>query len=290
MKTIIETKDLTKYYGSILGIKNLSLKINEGEIFGFIGPNGSGKSTTIRLIMNLIGKSGGKVLINGKEFSRDDVETKKTIGYLPSEVYLYDELTVKEMLDYHQKFFDKDLTKERKKLVELLQVDEKKKIEDLSLGNKKKVGIILALMHSPKILIIDEPTSGLDPIMQQTFYKLLLDEKKKGTTIFYSTHILAEVSKVCDRVGIVKEGELVAIETIDNLSKKNFTYLTIESNRIKEIEKELNLKVISEKEKLAQFRNTLKPNELLEKLSKFEIERIVIEEPTIEEIFLHFYE
>ena len=166
-KSILEIKNLTKYYGKILGVKDLSLTLNEGEIFGFIGPNGAGKSTTIRSIMNLINKTKGTVLLNGKEFTKDDVSLKESIGYLPSEINLYDDLSVKEMLNYHESFYKKDIHKRRKELVKRLKLDENKKIEELSLGNLKKLGIVLAFMHEPKLLILDEPTSGLDPIMQQ---------------------------------------------------------------------------------------------------------------------------
>lgn len=169
-KTILEIKNLTKYYGEVRGVKNLSLKLEEGEIFGFIGPNGAGKSTTIRSIMNLINKTDGEILINNKEFNKDDVVIKEKIGYLPSEIYLYDDLTVKEMLDYHEKFYKKNIHKRRTELVKRFELDERKKIEDLSLGNLKKVGIVLAFMHDPKILILDEATSGLDPVMQNVFY------------------------------------------------------------------------------------------------------------------------
>ena len=219
-KCIIEIQNLTKYYGKIKGVEDLSLKLYEGEIFGFIGPNGAGKSTTIRSIMNLINKTSGKVFIEGKEFDKDDIKIKEKIGYLPSEIYLYDDLTVKEMLDYHESFYKKDIHNRRTELVKRLELDEKKKIEDLSLGNLKKLGIILAFMHEPKILILDEPTSGLDPIMQNVFYDLLKEEKAKGNTIFYSTHILNEVSKICDRVGIIRNGELIKVEKIEDLSKK----------------------------------------------------------------------
>ena len=228
-KTILEIQNLTKYYGKIRGVENLSLELEKGEIFGFIGPNGAGKSTTIRSIMNLINKTSGKVLIENKEFNKDDVEIKEKIGYLPSEIYLYDDLTVKEMLDYHESFYTKDIHKRRIELVKRFELDEKKKIEDLSLGNLKKLGIILAFMHEPKILILDEPTSGLDPIMQNVFYDLLKEEKAKGNTIFYSTHILNEVSKICDRVGIIKDGQLIKVEKIEELSQKSLTFVTITS-------------------------------------------------------------
>jgi len=286
---ILEIQNLTKYYGKIRGVENLSLKLEEGEIFGFIGPNGAGKSTTIRSIMNLINKTSGKVLIENKEFKKDDIKIKEKIGYLPSEIYLYDDLTVKEMLDYHERFYKKDIHKRREELVELLQLDEKKRIEDLSLGNLKKLGIILAFMHEPQILILDEPTSGLDPIMQNIFYDLLQQEKKKGTTVFYSTHILSEVSKICDRVGIIKDGQLIKIENVEELSNKNLKFITITSKQNKEIINELNVSIIAEEADTVKFANNLSDNELIKKLSKYDIDKILIEEATLEDMFLHYY-
>ena len=288
-KTIIEIKNLTKYYGQVKGIENLSLKLEEGEIFGFIGPNGAGKSTTIRCVMNLINKTNGEVLIENKEFNKDNIYIKENIGYLPSEVYLYDDLTVSQMLDYHESFYKRDISKRRKELVKLLELDESKKIEDLSLGNLKKLGIILALMHEPKILILDEPTSGLDPIMQNVFYDLLKEEKKKGTTIIYSTHILSEVSKICDRVGIIKDGELIKVEKIEELSKKNLGFITIESKDIKDIIKELNIDVIYLNENTIKFKNNIPYDKLIKKLSNYEIEKILIKDMNLEDMFLHYY-
>ena len=288
-KSILEIQNLTKYYGKILGVENLSLKLEEGEIFGFIGPNGAGKSTTIRSIMNLINKTSGRVLIENEEFNKDDIAIKEKIGYLPSEIHLYDDLTVKEMLDYHEKFYKKNIHKRRIELVKRLELDEKKKIEDLSLGNLKKLGIILAFMHEPKILILDEPTSGLDPIMQNVFYDLLKEEKAKGNTIFYSTHVLNEVSKICDRVGIIRNGRLIKVEKIDELSKKNLTFVTITSKQSKKIIKDLKINTISEDENTIKFGNNLPHNELIKKLSKYNIDRILIEEATLEDMFLHYY-
>lgn len=287
---ILEIKNLTKYYGNVLGVKDLSLTLNEGEIFGFIGPNGAGKSTTIRSIMNLINKTEGKVLIRGKEFNKDDTSLKKIIGYLPSEIHLYEDLTVKEMLDYHEKFYKKDIHKKRRDLVKRLKLNESKKIEDLSLGNLKKLGIVLAFMHDPKLLILDEPTSGLDPIMQQTFYELLKEEKEKGTTIFYSTHILNEVSKICDRVGIIKEGKLLKVETIEEMHNKNFTFITVESSEIDKIISNLKLDKKLKVNNSIRFKNELTPDLLIKELSKYKIDKILIEEATLEDIFMHYYE
>ena len=289
-KHILEIQNLTKYYGKIKGVENLSLKLEEGEIFGFIGPNGAGKSTTIRSIMNLVNKTSGKVLIENEEFNKDNVKLKEKIGYLPSEIYLYDDMTVKEMLDYHESFYKKNIHNRRMELVKKLELDEKKKIEDLSLGNLKKLGIILAFMHEPKLLILDEPTSGLDPIMQNVFYELLKEEREKGNTIFYSTHILNEVSKICDRVGIIKEGKLIKVKKIEDLSKKSLTLVTITSSQAKEIKEDLKVKAILEEGNTIKFGNNLLPDELIKKLSKYTIDRILIEEATIEDMFLHYYQ
>lgn len=290
MKNIIlDIQNLTKYYGNVRGVENLSLKLEEGEVFGFIGPNGAGKSTTIRSIMNLINKTEGKVFIENKEFNKDNISIKEKIGYLPSEVHLYEDLTVKQMLDYHESFYKKDISAKRKELVKLLELDEHKKVEDLSLGNAKKLGIVLAFMHSPKLLILDEPTSGLDPIMQQVFYELLEQEKKKGTTIFYSTHILSEISKICDRVGIIKDGKLLKIETIHELRQKNLTYVTIESSVINKIIEKLKIKDYEQNFHQIKFKNNILPNELIEKLYEFNITKILIEEATLEDVFLHYY-
>ncbi|MGN1327585.1 MAG: AAA family ATPase, partial [Clostridia bacterium] len=174
-------------------------------------------------------------------------------------------------------------------LVKRLELDEKKKIEDLSLGNLKKLGIILAFMHEPKILILDEPTSGLDPIMQNVFYDFLKEERAKGNTIFYSTHILSEVSKICNRVGIIKDGNLIKVEKIEELSKKSLTFVTITSEQIKEIAKDLKPNIISEDVNTIKFGNNLPHDELIKQLSKYKIDRILIEEATLEDMFMHYY-
>lgn len=289
MEKILEVKNLTKYYGKELGAKEISFTLNKGEVFGFIGPNGAGKSTTIRSIMNLINKTSGEVYFRGKKLEKNNIYQKQEIGYLPSEIHLYDDMTVKEILDYHESFYNINTHNKRCELVKRLKVDEKKKIEELSLGNMKKVGIILALMHSPKLLILDEATSGLDPVMQEEFYKLIKEEKEKGTTIFYSTHILNEVSKICDRVGIIRNGHLLKIETMEDLKEKELTFVTIVSNEIEKIEKELNMIPIEKAKDMIKIKNTLEINKLIKILGKHKIEKLFIEQATIEDIFLHYY-
>lgn len=201
----IEIKGLTKNYGKARGVEDVNLKIKKGEIFGFIGPNGAGKSTTIRCIMNLINENSGEIFLDNSMANKKNYKLKEEIGYLPSEIYLYEDLTVEKMIKYSASFYKKDCTEKINYLTKKLDMDLKKKIDELSLGNQKKLGIILALMHSPKILILDEATSGLDPLMQNIFYELLEEEKSKGTTIFFSSHILNEIKKICDRVAIIKE-------------------------------------------------------------------------------------
>ena len=281
---VIELKHLKKYYGFYKGIEDVSFKINKGEIYGFIGPNGSGKSTTIRTIMGLINKTSGEIFINGKK----DID-KSIIGYLPSEINLYDDMTIKQIFDFHELYFDKNLKKRRKELVNLLKIDESKKIEDLSLGNLKKVGIILSLMHEPSILILDEPTSGLDPIMQNVFYNILLKEKEKGTTILYSSHVLSEVSNICDKVGFIKDGKIIKEDLIDNIKKESYTYLKIQSKDINKIKKELDLKIYKENDNEIIFINNYEPNILINKLSKYNIDYLLIEEIPLEDLFINYY-
>lgn len=288
-KTVIELKHLKKYYGSSRGIEDVSLKINKGEIYGFIGPNGSGKSTTIRTILGLINKTSGEIYLEGNPIKKDDIITKSKIGYLPSEVNLYNDLTVKQILDYHESFYNKVIHKRRKELVKALKIDEKKMIDDLSLGNLKKVGIVLALMHEPEIIILDEPTSGLDPIMQKTLHEILQEEKKKNTTIIYSSHILSEVSNICDRVGFIKEGKIIKEDYIENIRKESYTHLKIISKEKDKIKTALKLKVVSENENEIVFMNKYTPNELIKLLSQFDIDRLLIEEITLEDLFLNYY-
>ena len=294
-EAILEIKNLTKYYGKVKGVENLSLSLNKGEIFGFIGPNGAGKSTTIRSVMNLINRDSGSVLFCGKELTRDDVEAKSRIGYLPSEVFLYDDLTVKGIFDHHESFYRNcsraaGIHEKRNNLVSRLKLDETRKIEDLSLGNLKKVGIVLALMHNPELIIMDEPTSGLDPIMQNVFYELLREEKEKGNTVFYSTHILSEVSKVCDRVGIIRNGELIRAGSVDEISDKQLAFVTVSADDIDALVAELGVKVLSAENDTVRFANTVPDDELIKKLSHFRIRKILIEEATLEEMFMHYYE
>ena len=289
MDKILEIKHLKKYYGTFRGVEDVTLTLNKGDIYGFIGPNGAGKSTTIRTLMGLINKTGGDIFFDGKKLDSDNIETKKRIGYLPSEINLYDDMKVKEIFDYHESFYNKNLKKRRKELVKLLKIDESKKIENLSLGNLKKVGIVLALMHEPELLILDEPTSGLDPIMQNTLHNILLEEKNRGTTILYSSHVLSEVSNICDKIGLIKDGKIIKEDLIENIKKNNYTYVTISSKDIEFIKKELNLEIKSENNSEVVFISKIDINELIKKLSKYKLDKLLIENISLEDLFSNYY-
>ena len=290
MENAIELKNLTKNYGRQRGIENINLEIPKGIVYGFIGPNGAGKSTTIKCIMNMIRKNSGEIIINGKKVENKNYEVKQEIGYLPSEIHLYEDLTVQKLLKYSASFYKKDCTQKTEKLVKRLEIDINKKIEELSLGNLKKVGITLALMHNPQFIIMDEATSGLDPLMQEEFYKILEEEKAEGKTIFFSSHILNEVKRICDKVAIIKEGKIVKIEDIESLEDTNIVKVKIEAEEIEKLEKELEIKqVITKKENKIEFLYSKEINSLIEKISKYKISKLLIQEIDIEEIFMHYY-
>ena len=219
------------------------------------------------------------ILVEDKNF-----EYKNLIGYLPSEIHLYDDYTVLEMFKYSSLFYSNKELKRALELSKRLELETNKKIEDLSLGNLKKVGIVLALMHNPKLLILDEPTSGLDPIIQEEFFNILKEEKKKGTTVFFSSHVLSEIKKLCDRVGIIKEGHLIKVDTISNFNKNNYLNIHIESKDIEKISKELNIDIINN-----NFIYQGDINILINKLSKYKIDKLLINEPEIEELFIDYY-
>jgi beta-exotoxin I transport system ATP-binding protein len=289
---VIEINNLTKTYGKSRGITDISFHVEEGEIFGFIGPNGAGKSTTIRTLLSLIYPTSGSATIFGKDCVQFAPEIKKEIGYLPSEVFYYDNMKVKDLLKYSASFYKKDCSKRIKELAEIMDLDLNKKIDDLSLGNKKKVGIVQGLLHEPKLIILDEPTSGLDPLMQQKFFELLEQENKKGATILFSSHILSEVQRLCNRVAIIKEGKIVTVEKISTLQENNYKKFKVETKaplnpNYFNISGVSNLEV---KDTTTSFLFRGNINAILKKIADIEIVNLWIEEPDLEEIFLHYYE
>ena len=288
----IEISNLTKSYGKARGIVGLTLNINKGEIFGFIGPNGAGKSTTIRTLLSFVFPTSGEARILGLDCIKDTKKIKQLIGYLPGEVNHYDDMSIKDLLLYSQAFYKKDCSRRIKELTEAFEVDTTRKIDTLSLGNKKKVGIIQALLHGPELLILDEPTSGLDPLMQKRFSEILKEENKKGTTIFFSSHVLSEVQRLCSRVAIIKEGKIIKLEKISDLTENNYKKFRIETKE--DIKKDFfeqggisNFEIDGRKSSFL-FKGNI--DHIMKKLSNMEILNIWIEEPSLEEIFMHYYD
>lgn len=287
---IIETQNLTKFYGKTRGIERVSLEITEGEIFGFIGPNGAGKSTTIRLLLNFLFPSAGSATVFGLDIVKNSREIRAAVGYLPGELSLYEDMRVRELLDYSARFYRRDCARRAKDLTGILDLDPAKPVRSLSLGNKKKLGIILSLLHEPKLLMLDEPTSGLDPLMQKTFYELLRKENENGTTIFFSSHVLSEVQRLCHRVGIIKEGRILKVEKLDTLRSNQFRKVRVALTEDKAPLDIPGLLHAVQENGLWQVLYKGDVNVLIGALAQHRLENVWLEEPNLEEIFLHYYE
>ena len=293
-KQAIVLNQLTKHYGTHRGINDLSFSVNEGEFFGFIGPNGAGKSTTIRTLMGLIHPSGGNASIFGLDCQTKASVIARDVGYLPSENSYYENMKVRELLQYTADLYGMDCETKMYELSERLNLDLTRKIEDLSLGNKKKVGIVSAIMTSPKLIIMDEPTSGLDPLIQQAFYDILKEENSRGATVFFSSHVLSEVQKLCDRVAILKEGQLIGIQSIKELRESGYKKVTLSAKEA--IPRDFfNLSGIANYAETADktsvsFMYNGNITAIIDKLHLLHLDDVLLEEPSLEEIFMHYYE
>jgi ABC-2 type transport system ATP-binding protein len=286
---MITVNHLTKFYhGKDLGIMDVSFNIKKGEIFGFIGPNGAGKSTTVRTLLNLIFPTDGKASINNLDIVKDTVKIREIVGYIPSEVHFYEDMTVEAFLDYAGRISKKKFKKKQLNLIKKLELDVTRPLSDLSFGNKKKVAIVQALQSSPKVLILDEPTSGLDPLMQNTFFQLIQEERNNGTTIFFSSHILSEVQRICDRVGIIKNGKLIKVESIEDIMKTKAKKVRVKTN--KELVPSNTIKNVTFENGYTSFMYTGNSKDLLVILQQLDVSDLTISEPTLEEIFIHYYE
>ena len=289
--SIIEVNHLTKYYGKSRGIVDVSFNVEEGEIYGFIGPNGAGKSTTIRLFLSLIYPTSGDAKIFGKDCAKYGPEIRQDIGYLPSEVFYYGGMKVIDLLKYSASFYKKDSTQRLHELADIMELDLTRKISDLSYGNKKKVGIVQGLLHQPKLLLLDEPTSGLDPLMQQNFFNLVREENKRGATVFFSSHILGEVQKLCGRVAIIKEGSVINIQEIKALQKDNYKKIKVTAEGLDEAQFALQGVTNLERDDDGfKFFYKGDINQITHLLSQQEIADLSVEDLTLEEIFMHYYE
>ena len=289
--SVIEVNNLTKYYGKARGIIDVSFKVEEGEIFGFIGPNGAGKSTTIRLFLSLIYPTSGDAKIFGKDCIKYGPEIRQEIGYLPSEVFYYEGMKVLDLLKYSASFYQKDCTRRLFDLADLMELDLKRRIDDLSYGNKKKVGIVQGLLHSPKLIILDEPTAGLDPLMQQNFFNLIREENQRGATVFFSSHILGEVQRLCNRVAIIKEGRVIKLQDIKTLQADNYKKVRVVAEDLDQDAFQFpGVTNLSKEDGVIRFFYKGDINQVTQAIGGMKLLDVVIEEPTLEEIFIHYYE
>jgi ABC-2 type transport system ATP-binding protein len=290
--SIIQINQLTKYYGKQRGVEKIDLSVEKGEIFGFIGPNGAGKSTTIRVLLGLLKPTSGSATIFDLDVTNHGPEILKRVGYLPSEVFYYDNMKVIDLLKYAASFYKKDCTARIKELAAILDLDLNRKIEDLSYGNRKKVGIVQGLLHQPDLIILDEPTGGLDPLMQQTFFSLLKQEQARGATILFSSHILSEVQKLCDRVAIIKDGRIVRVDKVSTITADTYVKISFKYKGYLDISR-FNMTGItnftaSDEDVSFLFKGDI--NLITTALSQTQLTSLQVTEPDLEEIFLHYYQ
>ena len=288
---IIRTHNLTKNYGKNRGILDVGIEVPQGSIYGFIGPNGAGKSTTIRILLSFVKPSTGSAEIFGMDCMKNGREIRKNIGYIPAEVNFYDDMTVSGLLKYAGRLYGRFSTKTVDRLCDIFEIEKGKKIRALSTGNKKKLAIVQAFMHEPKLLIMDEPTSGLDPIMKSNFFELLREQKRNGTTIFFSSHVLSEVQRICDMVAIIKEGSILKVANVDEISETKFKKVRILFSNVKEASmfssEFAHDIVINGNMATALYEGDVK--DIMKELLKYNPENVWMEEPDLEEIFLNYY-
>jgi len=294
VEPIIQVRHLTKYYGKSLGIEDINLEIHKGEIFGFLGPNGAGKSTTIRLMLNLLRPSLGSVKIFNKNVQKHYDKIFNNIGNVPGELRLYEELTGHNFLNFMNKFSNQE-PKWQNELINafhLNNTDLNKKIKYYSHGMKQKLGIIQALQDDPQLIIMDEPSEGLDPINKNVLYDYLQKFNAMGKTIFFSSHYLAEVEKICDRVGLVKNGKLITSETISSLKEKMIRRLEVtfaQAFLVDDFDLQ-NTTIIEQDHHRLVLNVRGNINLLLKQIAKYEVKNLIFPEPSLEDTFMTFYE
>ena len=279
---------LTKYYGKTRGIDKLDLTVDRGAFFGFIGPNGAGKSTTIRTLLGLISPDSGTGKVLGLDTTKDKRSILERVGYLPSDNAFYTGMRVRDMLKLSAGLRKKDCSVRASELCERLQLDTEKKIEDLSFGNRKKVGIVCALQHEPELLILDEPTGGLDPLIQHEFFEILQEKNREGVTVFLSSHVLSEIQRHCSRAAVIREGQVIACDTVENLARSNAHRITLRGSFSREMLPDM--KDWKDDGDTVSFLYSGDINRLTRILADTDLKDLTIAEPDLEEIILHYYE
>ena len=283
----IKTTSLTKSYGKSRGIIALNLTVKQGEFFGFIGPNGAGKSTTIRTLLGLIHSTSGSAEILGMDIQKENQKILTKVGYLPSESSFYAVMLVRDVLKLSADLRKQNCKDEASKLCERLQLDTTRKVDELSFGNRKKAAIVCALQHKPELLILDEPTSGLDPLMQREFFNILRERNEEGTTIFLSSHVLSEIQRNCSRAAIIREGRIIACDSVDALAKTKAKRVTIHGEA--DLGSLDGIRGLQTTDDITNFLYSGDINKLLQVLAESHITDLSVAEPDLEEIFLHYY-
>ncbi|MFC4553255.1 MULTISPECIES: ABC transporter ATP-binding protein [Halorussus] len=289
--TAIAADGLTKFYGDTRGIEDLSFEVEEGEVFGYLGPNGAGKTTTIRTLLGFIAPTAGEATVLGRDVTdeADLIEAKRRIGYLPSDPGLDEGVTGRRIVEYHAELKGDERSAE---LLETFDAPVDREVGEYSRGNVQKLAIVLAFMHDPDLVIMDEPTSGLDPLMQDRFYEFIEAEKERGTTFFFSSHILSEVRRVCDRVGIIRRGELVALEEIETLLHRSGKRVEVSVEGALD-PADFDLAGVHDLEASdgeAAFMFTGEFDTLLDHLRGYSVRDLEIDEAPLEDVFMRFYD
>ncbi|MBI4328591.1 MAG: ABC transporter ATP-binding protein [Chloroflexi bacterium] len=292
MNGAVQTENLVKFYGRHQALDGVSLAVAEGEVFGYLGPNGAGKTTTIRVLLDFIRPTGGTALVFGLDARRSSREIRRRVGYLPGDLVLYENLTGQELLTYAANLRGGVDWRFAQRLAERLECDLSKRIHSLSHGNKQKVGLLLAFMSRPELVILDEPTTGLDPLGQHEFYRLVQEVKAEGRTVFLSSHNLPEVERVCDRVAIVREGKLVAVESVTTL--KAHLLRRLELQFAAPVPPDVFSGVAGVRDvtvENSRLRCTVMGSldSLIKTAARFEVVNVISQEPTLEEVFLSYY-
>jgi len=289
---VIVIDNLYKSYGKVQAVKGISMHVEQGEIFGFLGPNGAGKTTTIRCMLDVIRPTSGTLRVLGLDAQRDKMELHQRIGYLPGDVRLPGQMTGKQVINYFSRLQGREPVL-LNDLVERFDVEMKRPLKSYSKGMRQKIGVVLAFMCDPQVLILDEPTSGLDPLLQRTFNEFLLEEQARGKTIFMSSHIMSDVEKVCQRVAVIRQGEIVTIEEVEKLRQKAGQRVIVEFGdavSADEVARMPGVSMVTSQNHTYHFNISGSMDALIKALSHHEVLRLQAEEAPLEEVFLKFYE
>jgi len=285
---------LTQKYSDFVAVDDVSFEVKQGEIFGFLGPNGAGKTSTIRTVLDFLRPAHGSVRVFGLDSVEKSLEIRKRVGYLPSELKLWENWRGTQYIKWLESVHNKPLMNEANRLADALDFDLNRSLKGMSTGMKRKMGIIAALAHKPELLILDEPTSGLDPLMQKTFDEFMLEAKTEGRTIFLSSHMLTEVEQICDRVGIIREGKLEAIETVKSLMHSTFRWVTFALNSPARINGFVSIDGVSDvtvndNEIKMRVTGAADMGEVLRQAAQNDVRDFDVQKPSLEEVFLAFY-